>query len=116
MIKNIIFDWTGVIKDSIEDHLFVVNKIFNKFGAKEISLSELKEMAKGAGLATVKTKFYRLEIELEQQLKASFPKPGDADKIRQLVMNDKDGLVSCRKRGAIYLVYPIAIIVGRRVR
>lgn len=43
MIKNIIFDWSGVIKDCVEDHLFVVNKIFNKFGAKEISLKELKE-------------------------------------------------------------------------
>lgn len=32
MIKNIIFDWSGVIKDCVEDHLFVVNKIFSKFG------------------------------------------------------------------------------------
>lgn len=94
----------------------LLEKLRDDSHVKALSLSELKEMAKGAGLANVKTKFYRLEIELEQQLKASFPKPGDADKIRQLVMNDKDGLVSCRKRGAIYLVYPIAIIVGRRVR
>ena len=43
MIKNIIFDWSGVIKDSIEDHLFVVNEIFTKFGANKISLIELKE-------------------------------------------------------------------------
>jgi len=43
MIKNIIFDWSGVIKDSVEDHLFVVNKVFKKFGGREISLSELKE-------------------------------------------------------------------------
>lgn len=43
MIKNIIFDWSGVIKDSVEDHLFVVNEIFTRFGAGTISLSELKE-------------------------------------------------------------------------
>lgn len=43
MINNIIFDWSGVIKDSIEDHLSVVNKIFTEFGAKKISLTELKE-------------------------------------------------------------------------
>jgi phosphoglycolate phosphatase len=43
MIKNIIFDWSGVIKDSIEDHLFVVNEIFTKFGVNKISLTELKE-------------------------------------------------------------------------
>lgn len=43
MLKNIIFDWSGVVKDATECHLWVVNKIFKKFGAKEISLSELRE-------------------------------------------------------------------------
>jgi len=42
MIKNIIFDWSGVIKDSVEDHLFAVNKVFQSFGAKQMSLEELK--------------------------------------------------------------------------
>lgn len=43
MIKNIIFDWSGVIKDSVEDQLFAVNEVFQQFGAKKISLEELKE-------------------------------------------------------------------------
>ena len=43
MIKNIIFDWSGVIKDSAEDQLFAVNEVFQQFGAKKISLEELKE-------------------------------------------------------------------------
>ncbi len=43
MIKNIIFDWSGVINDSVLNHLCVVNKIFKSFGAKEISLGQLKE-------------------------------------------------------------------------
>jgi len=43
MIKNIIFDWSGVINDSIKNHLCVVNKMFKELGAKEISLEELKE-------------------------------------------------------------------------
>jgi phosphoglycolate phosphatase-like HAD superfamily hydrolase len=43
MIKNIIFDWSGVINDSANNHLCVVNKIFKEFGAKEISLEEMKE-------------------------------------------------------------------------
>lgn len=42
-IKNIIFDWSGVVKDAIECHLWLVNRIFKKFGAKEISMEELKE-------------------------------------------------------------------------
>ncbi|HBA37024.1 TPA: hypothetical protein DCZ15_04110 [Candidatus Falkowbacteria bacterium] len=43
MIKNIIFDWSGVIKDSVEDHLFAVNKVFQFFGVRQMSLKELKE-------------------------------------------------------------------------
>ncbi len=43
MIKNIIFDWSGVISDSIERHLIVVNKMFNSFGVRSISIEELKE-------------------------------------------------------------------------
>ena len=43
MIRNIIFDWSGVIKDSVHDHLYVVNSIFRKFNSREITLEELKE-------------------------------------------------------------------------
>jgi len=43
MIKNIIFDWSGVIKDAGLSHLCVVNKIFETFGVKEITLDEMKE-------------------------------------------------------------------------
>ncbi len=43
MIKNIIFDWSGVINDSVNNHLFIVNEIFKKFNIKEINLNELRE-------------------------------------------------------------------------
>ena len=81
---------------------------------KAFSLPELKKMALDAGLVNLKTHFYPLEIELEQQLSASFPKPGDADKIRRLVMDDKQGLISRKKGKSIYLTYPIAIITGHK--
>ncbi|MCF7833659.1 MAG: HAD family hydrolase [Candidatus Pacebacteria bacterium] len=42
MIKNVIFDWSGVVKDCVEEHLVIINKIFTHFGAKEISMEELK--------------------------------------------------------------------------
>jgi len=43
MIKNIIFDWSGVVKDATLGHLRIVNKILKKFGAREITLKEMKE-------------------------------------------------------------------------
>ena len=42
MIKNIIFDWSGVINDSVENLLIVVNRMFAELGLKPISLPELK--------------------------------------------------------------------------
>ncbi|KPJ54790.1 hypothetical protein AMJ47_03535 [Parcubacteria bacterium DG_72] len=42
MIKNIIFDWSGVISDDLFIVYKVVLAIFKKFGVKEISLEEFK--------------------------------------------------------------------------
>jgi len=43
MFKNIIFDWSGVVKDSFEAHLWIVNKMFEKSGVEKISYDELKK-------------------------------------------------------------------------
>lgn len=42
-MKNIVFDWSGVIENSLDRHLWVVNTMFKKFGTSTISLQELKE-------------------------------------------------------------------------
>lgn len=42
MIKNIIFDWSGVIKDAVESHLWLINRMFEKFGTNKISMEEVK--------------------------------------------------------------------------
>ncbi|MCX6722662.1 MAG: HAD family hydrolase [Candidatus Staskawiczbacteria bacterium] len=43
MFKNIIFDWSGVVKDSFEAHLWIVNKMFERAGVEKISSEELKK-------------------------------------------------------------------------
>ncbi len=43
MIKNIIFDWSGVINDSVENHLCIANKIFKEFNGPQITLEEMRE-------------------------------------------------------------------------
>lgn len=43
MIKYIVFDWSGVINDSVENHLLVTNRMFKIFGGPAISLLDLKE-------------------------------------------------------------------------
>jgi phosphoglycolate phosphatase-like HAD superfamily hydrolase len=43
MIKNVIFDWSGVINDDLLTVYKTIMEIFKKFGVKEISLEEFKE-------------------------------------------------------------------------
>jgi len=43
MIKNIIFDWTGVIKDSSQYHFEMTNKMLEYFGLKRKPIEQLKE-------------------------------------------------------------------------
>lgn len=43
MIKNIIFDWTGVINNNLQASLAAMNFIFNNFGVTAISLNEMKK-------------------------------------------------------------------------
>jgi phosphoglycolate phosphatase-like HAD superfamily hydrolase len=42
-MNNIIFDWSGVVKDTVTSQLWIVNKIFEKYGVDGITLEELKE-------------------------------------------------------------------------
>lgn len=61
---------------------------------------------------------YEVELELEQQLKASFPNAGDEEKIRAKIGSDigvnKLGINAHRKGAEIYYSVPIAVFVGRR--
>jgi phosphoglycolate phosphatase len=44
MFKNIIFDWSGVIKDSVRSHVWVVSRMMELLGGgNKISFEELKE-------------------------------------------------------------------------
>ena len=42
-MKNIIFDWSGVVRDTVTGQLWIVNKIFEKYNVSKISLEEFKE-------------------------------------------------------------------------
>jgi phosphoglycolate phosphatase len=42
-MKNIIFDWSGVVRDTVMGQLWIVNKIFEKYNVSKISLEEFRE-------------------------------------------------------------------------
>ena len=75
-------------------------------------------MIEKAGLVDHKVGFYKLDVELEKILQASFPKPEDVNKIRQLFAEDlkKDtlGVGSYYKENIIHFAFPVTIIVGQK--
>jgi len=91
MVKNIIFDWSGVVKDSVLSHHFIINDIFKQFGGKEISLDELKENWKQPYMDFYKKYLPELEhkdeVEAYKKALAKSPKSraykGIADLIRK---------------------------------
>jgi hypothetical protein len=59
-------------------------------------------------------------MELEDLLAGSFPRPGDADRIRALfeedIQADRDelGVSARRDAGAIQITYPVAVLAWRK--
>jgi hypothetical protein len=69
------------------------------------------------GLQQLRTAFFKMEVELEALLAASFPNPGDADRIRQTFTDDlgidRLGLGVTGKNGVIHFAFPIVVLVGQ---
>lgn len=42
-MKNIIFDWSGVVKDTVTAQLWIINKIFEKYDVEPITMEEFRE-------------------------------------------------------------------------
>jgi ubiquinone/menaquinone biosynthesis C-methylase UbiE len=85
---------------------------------RTLTPEEFGQMAAALDLREVKTHFFKSERKLEAHLKASFPHPGDADKVRQIFREDigKDrlGLSAHWQEGEIHFAYPVIILAGKK--
>jgi ubiquinone/menaquinone biosynthesis C-methylase UbiE len=94
-----------------------VEKLRDPSHVRTLSLEELTGLCYDAGLREVRTAFFKLEMELEALLAASFPNPGDADRVRQTFADDigvdRLGVGAHRRDGAIHFAFPIVAVVGR---
>ena len=70
------------------------------------------------GQADPRITHYRLEGDLEGMLGRSFPKPGDADRIRELfaasLADDRLGIATRRDGAQIRYGFPVAVLVADR--
>jgi ubiquinone/menaquinone biosynthesis C-methylase UbiE len=85
---------------------------------RALTYPEMTEIVEARGLINLQTRHYKVEMELEKQLGASFPNPGDADRIRQLFEADlgvdKLGVGAYRQGCEIHFAYPILVVVGEK--
>ena len=83
---------------------------------RTLSREELGDAAVAAGLRGLRRAGYCFTLDLERLMRSSFPRPGDAERVRALfeadVGIDRMGLALQRKSGAITLTYPVAIVAG----
>lgn len=85
---------------------------------RALTPEEYEALREGAGLRALAYASYRLEMDLEQQLAASFPHPGDDERLRRIFREDVGvdalGMGVYRAGEAIRFSYPVAIHVWGR--
>ena len=81
--------------------------------------SEFDSLYRQSGLVSSQYTSYSVELELESQLKASFPNPGDDDRVRSMVINDIGvnhlGVEAQRIGDEVKYSVPIRVYVGQKL-
>ncbi|MCW6053195.1 methyltransferase domain-containing protein [Lyngbya sp. CCAP 1446/10] len=97
-----------------------IEKLRDPSHTRALTLEELPKLVADANLQNVKLAFYKVELGLEQQLAASFPNPGDDDKLRQIFKDDigvdRLGIDVHFQGDEIHYALPIAVIVGEKAK
>ncbi|MGD9950373.1 MAG: class I SAM-dependent methyltransferase [Desulfobulbus sp.] len=79
---------------------------------------EFEQLIRQSGLEDLRRTQYEVEIELEAQIEASFPLPGNAERLRSMITDDigidRFGITPKRKNGQIWYSIPIAVYVGTK--
>ena len=87
---------------------------------RTLLLAELAGMFHGAGLAELRTAFYRLEVGLESLLAMSGTRPDDANMVRAILDNDvgvdRLGVGANRQDDGLHFAFPIVIMAARKPR
>ena len=83
-----------------------------------LTTGDLDGWFSAAGLTECRRSGYTVDVELEAQLRASFPEPGNEARLREMIKADigKDALgINARQHGGeIHFSYPISVYVGSK--
>lgn len=95
-----------------------MEKLRDPSHAAALTHEQFTALFKQAGLTHVQYESYRMPIELEEQLNASFPREGDKARLKEMIVQDsgKDELGVDVKEvdGKIFIHYPVTMYVAEK--
>ena len=95
-----------------------MEKLRDPSHTEALSYESWEQLLGESGLRNLQRGSYKIPMELEKQLRASFPNPGDDDKIRDIFKNDINvnslGMDAHLVGNEIHFSYPISIYVGNK--
>jgi SAM-dependent methyltransferase len=91
-------------------------KLFDPSHHRALTSDELQSLVSGAGLRDVRLAFHEMEMELERQLAATFPHPGDDERLRRLFRDDigvdRLGVGAHWRGNELHFAYPVVVLVA----
>lgn len=106
------------LKQSVSLAYNQMEKLRDPSHTKALTFEEFNNLFDNNELKNHKESSYKVNLELEKQLEASFPNKGDEDKIRKIFQEDIKtnalGVESYEKDGKIYFSYPISIFLAQK--
>jgi ubiquinone/menaquinone biosynthesis C-methylase UbiE len=95
-----------------------LEKLRDNSHSSVLSFVQMENMLQETGLKNLRRSSYLVEMDIETQLAASFPKEGDLEKIRDIFRNDLSenrlGLNTRLRGKEIHVSYPITIYAGTK--
>lgn len=95
-----------------------MEKLRDPSHVRALLLAELTGLFWDAGLKNLRTAFYKVEVELEELLKATHTQPDAAAEVRAILKqdlgHDRLGVGAVLKHGAIYFGFPVVVIAGQK--
>jgi SAM-dependent methyltransferase len=83
-----------------------------------LTLDEFAALFQQSGLIGCRQAGYGVEIELEAQLRASFPRPGDTERLREMITGDIGvnnlGINARREDGTVVYLVPVRVFAGHK--
>ena len=93
-------------------------KLFDPSHHRALTSDELMGLIDGQGLRIERLAQYRMEMEMERHLAASFPNPGDDEKLRRMLHEDigidRIGVGAHWRGEEIHYAYPVTVIVAQK--